>query len=155
MQPNKTPLMKKVFTSSSRSVLMNTFVALVIMALAYGIGYSSGRSVPPAQGVIDARTANTYFKNYYSSASEVNGVIKGFTVDMDQLHAMNQIASQPGDYSGFRVYFGIDANNQPIGMVLGIDGRGNEISTGIMQTNAGVLASCPIACDEASVITQE
>lgn len=130
-------------------------IVVLLLGAVYSLGFSAGNAAPPANTAISSETANVFFKNYYNSARSVNSVIKGFSIDMEQYNAMSQIIQQGRSVSGFKIYFGLDNSNSPLGLVVGVNGNGAEITTMIMSTSAGTLASCPIACDEASAITQE
>lgn len=127
---------------------------LLLLGGAYLSGYGSGSRQSAAER-IDASTANTIFKNYYQSASPVNGIIKGFTIDMAQFSAMTQMKSENPGVAAFTVYFGQDNRGVALGLVVGIDGEGNEMNNTIASTLAGSLSSCPIACDAASAITKD
>jgi hypothetical protein len=143
--------MKNSKTSSIRPFVFG-FLAATMLSGVWILGFSNGTPPPPANAV-ETQTANTYFKNYYNGAQPVNARLKDFTIDMEQYLAMGQIAQQARGVSGFRIYFGKDANQQRIGLVVGVNAQGAEISNMILSTSAGALESCPVACDEASAIT--
>ena len=136
----------------SRKLILGLAITIAF-AGAFAVGYSIGNQAPA--GRIDAVTANSYFKKYYRTATSVSAPLKGFSIDMAQFDAMGQIIQQAHGVRSFRVYFGHDENNSRLGMVVGVDQAGTELSSMILSTSAGTLESCPLVCDEASLITQQ
>ena len=120
--------------------------------------FSSGPGSPAPVGgnvPVSAAVANGYFKNYMASAVSVNQVIKGFTVDKNQLEAMNNIAKENTTLQGFRIYMGRDNNANPVSIVVGIDGKGlDAVNNTIYNTNSPGNP-CPPVCDVASPIIKD
>jgi hypothetical protein len=120
------------------------------LAFTYGPGSSaSGSSIVP----ITATDAHLYFGKYLSGAVSLNQVIKGFTIDKSQLEAMNSIAKENADLTGFRIYMGKDNTSRKIGIVVGVDAAGNDaVKNTIFSTDAPKLSPCPPICDISSPI---
>lgn len=152
MQKNNPNTMKNPMTNGIRPFVFG-FVAATMLSGVWILGFSSGTQ-PPATDPVTPQIANTYFKNYYAGAQPVNARLKGITIDMEQYLAMGQIMQQARGVSGFRIYFGKDGNHQRLGLVVGINAQGSEVNSMIISTSAGTFESCPVACDEASAITQ-
>jgi hypothetical protein len=124
------------------------------------IGLLSFTSAPVAPspvggiGPITVEQANSYVKNYVSDATSINQVIKGFYVDKAQLEAMNNLASENPEFSGFRLYFGKDANGRKVGVVVGVDITGKDaFKNTIFGTDSPNSSPCPPVCDVNSPIT--
>ena len=88
-----------------------------------------------------------------TGAAPFNQVIKGFTVDKPQLDAMNSIAKENQDLTGFRIYFGKDNNGKKIGIVVGVDSSGKDaLKNTIFSTDSPISSPCPPICDVSSPI---
>jgi hypothetical protein len=97
---------------------------------------------------ISVQTANTYFKAYLNDFESVD-TLKAFSINLQQLNAMNLIAKSDPSVNGFRIYMGIDGKT-PVRMVVG---TGSPDKTGLIySTNEVSSGPCPRLCDEASQI---
>ena len=135
------------------------FSGIVVTISFMGLfAFSSGPGSPAPGGgnvPVSVAVANGYFKNYMASAVSVNQVIKGFTVDKNQLEAMNNIAKENTTLRGFRIYMGRDNNANPVSIVVGIDGKGlDAVNNTIYNTNSPGNP-CPPVCDVASPIIKD
>lgn len=112
-------------------------------------------SPAPNAGItpINATAAHVFFNNYIVTAAPFNQVIKGFTIDKVQLEAMNSIARENPELSGFRIYMGKDNNSMNIGIVVGVDNLGKDaVKNTIFQTQGQKMSPCPPVCDVNSPI---
>jgi len=131
-------------------VLTISFMGLFAFSSGPGSSTPGGGNVP-----VSATVANGYFKNYMASAVSVNQVIKGFTVDKNQLEAMNNIAKENTTLRGFRIYMGKDNNANPVSIVVGIDGKGLDAVNNTIYNVNSPGNPCPPVCDVASPIIKD
>ena len=141
------------------SIIIGFFSGIVsavsLMGL-YAFSGAPGSAGSPA-GIIpvSAAVANAYYKNYMAGAVNFNQVIKGFTLDKNQLDAMNNIARENAALTKFRIYMGKDNNGKQIAIVVGVDGRGlDAVSNTIYNTDAPGNP-CPPVCDADSPISKD
>lgn len=133
-----------------------TFLSGVILGIAALGLYSFTATGPdPAfqlQNVtkISAKDAQTLIKNYAGSAVATNGVVKGFALNRDQLAGMNQLAKENPALTGFRVYLGFDDNSNTVGIIVGINSSGQDVTSSIYRSVARGSGPCPTICDGAS-----
>ena len=105
---------------------------------------------------ISSSQANTYFRNYMSTSSSFNGVIKGYTVDKNQLDAMTLLSIENRNLTGFRIYNGKDENSEKMSIVVGIDNEGKDAtSNSIYNTDSPTAQPCPTLCDLSSSIIND
>jgi hypothetical protein len=120
------------------------------------LAFTNGPSSSAPSGGITAITpalANSYVGNYLSRAVSLNQVVKGFTIDKVQLDAMNNIARENTDLTGFRIYLGKDNNANNLGIVVGVDNMGMDaVKNSIFVTASQRLSPCPPICDVSSPI---
>ena len=146
-------------TTNHFSIIIGFFSGIVlavsIMGL-YAFSGAPGSAASPA-GItpVSAAVANAYYKNYMAGAVNFNQVIKGFTLDKNQLDAMNNIARENAALTKFRIYMGKDNNGKQIAIVVGVDGRGlDAVSNTIYNTDAPGNP-CPPVCDADSPISKD
>lgn len=106
---------------------------------------------PPANA-IDVTTAKSYYQKYMANPLQIEA-LSGIAIDMDQLSAINSIRTQVPTARGFRIYYGLDNSSNRIGIVVGIDNMGHDITTNIIQTTRN-YDPCPPICDTPSPILQ-
>lgn len=133
------------------------FVAGVLAGLSiFGLfAFASAPAGPAGSGIvaISKTQAQAYVSNYLSKALPTNAVIKGFTIDKQQVEAMNNIARENPALTGFRIYMGKDNNSAMVGIVVGVDNTGQESLTNtIYSTDSKTLSPCPPICDTQSPI---
>lgn len=104
-------------------------------------------------GPVSSTDANTYFKNYMSSATPLNQVVKGFTIDKTQFDAMSMINQENSALTGFRIYLGKDNNARKVAIVVGVDSYGKDaVGNTIYNTDSQGTNPCPPVCDASSPI---
>ncbi|MDP1621253.1 MAG: hypothetical protein Q8M08_02830 [Bacteroidales bacterium] len=109
----------------------------------------------PTGGIvpITAAEANAFVRNYQADAAPLNKVIKGFTIDKEQLDAMNSIIKENPALTGFRIYLGKNIDARTIGIVVGVDNTGKDaFKNTIFNTDSKNLSPCPPICDVSSPI---
>jgi hypothetical protein len=131
-------------------VLTISFMGLFAFSSGPGSSAPGGGNVP-----VSATVANGYFKNYMASALSVNQVIRGFTVDKNQLEAMNNLAKENTTLQGFRIYMGKDNNAQSISIVVGVDSRGMDAVNNTIYNTNSPGNPCPPVCDVSSPIIKD
>ena len=108
----------------------------------------------PAISKISLSQAKTYFNSYYNNAQPLNAIFKGFTIGSEQLQALDQLAAENPGLSRFRIYLGKDETSAQIGIVVGVDANGQDLSSGSIYRSAAVTSGpCPPICDATSQIT--
>ncbi len=136
-----------------------TFVTGIILgATAIGLFSFTNTSVSaptllPAANKISASEAKILFRNYINSAAPTNGVVKGFAITREHLSALNNLASENPGLPAFRVYMGYDQQVGNVGIVVGVNNAGQDV-TGSIYKAPGGASPCPTICDGASSITQ-
>ena len=108
--------------------------------------------MPQAVSKIGVTEANSLFRGYYSGATTFNGVLKGFTLTKDHLDALNALAKENTSLTTFRVYMGLEPAGGNVGIVVGVNSAGQDITSSIYKA-AGKNSPCPPICDGASSIT--
>jgi hypothetical protein len=104
--------------------------------------------------LIDTIAANTYYHTYHSNPDIID-TLKGFTINLEQFHAMCMIlnADTTGSVHGFRIYMGADSI--PANKVMMVVGTGSPDKTAqIYLTSAAASGPCPFICDTQSPITK-
>ncbi|MEI6900612.1 MAG: hypothetical protein WCL00_12100 [Bacteroidota bacterium] len=112
-------------------------------------------SMPVQPTHIDTTKAQAYYHLYHSNPDSI-GVLKGFTINLEQFRAMCMILQNDttGSVHGFRIYMGADSilTNK----VLIVVGSGSPDKSGdIYSTSAAGAGPCPIVCDSDSPITRD
>ncbi len=134
------------------------FIAGIVSGISMiGLLAFTNSPAPPASGTgvapITQADAHVFFNNYMAAASPLNQIIKGFTIDKTQLEAMNNIARENPDLSGFRIYMGQDNVSRKVGIVVGVDNMGRDaVKNTIYNTESQRLSPCPPVCDVSSPI---
>jgi len=133
-----------------------TFISGIIIGVA-AIGLYSFKSTSDVPQVamqignkISATDAKTLIGNYLGQAVATNQVIKGFAVNKDQLAAMNQLAKENPALTGFRLYIGSDANSASVGIIVGINSSGQDVTSSIYKSSFKSSGPCPTICDATS-----
>ncbi len=145
---------KNQFTLISFTFIAGLFLAATIIGLVAFTNPSP--STPSSTGVskVTLQQATTLARSYTSTATTVNAVVKGFVLTRDQLSALNLLANENQALSLFRIYSGTDANGNRVGVVLGVDAQGSDITSGSIYMANGASSPCPPVCDANSPIDQ-
>jgi hypothetical protein len=101
--------------------------------------------------LITADSANAYFKCYMKSPQSIAQFI-AFTVNLQQLEAMQTLLAQDSTATGFRIYMGIVGDPVAVNMVVATDNAGNDNVSKIYMTRAS--GPCPVLCGKDSPITK-
>ena len=120
------------------------------------LAFTSGPGAPaPGTGTnpVSPTDANLYFKNYLAGAASFNQVIKGFTIDKTQLNAMNSIAAENSNLTGFRIYMGKDNKSLNIAIIVGVNSNGKDAVNNTIYKTDTQTNLCPPVCDAGSQIT--
>jgi len=134
-----------------------TFIAGIMFGIAI-IGFYSftgSASIPnPSEGIsrINADEAKTLFRNYFTTATPSNEVVKGFGINKEQLSALNALANENPDLSSFRIYMGYDNSAGNVSIIVGVNGSGFDQTNSIYRSYAVGSGPCPTICDGESVI---
>lgn len=75
--------------------------------------------------------------------------IKGFTVNLQQLHAMNKLYMENNKLTGFRLYFGIVGDPVDVTIVCGVTDNNDMEETDYVTTRTS-SGPCPVYCDKDS-----
>lgn len=142
---------KKQFT-----LMAVTFIAGIIIGVAtLGLYSFTTTGAPPQTAMslsskITVKDAQYYLKNYASQASPINSIVKGFALNKEQVAAINQLAKENTSLTGFRVYLGFDDNASGVGIIVGINSSGQDVTTSIYKSSLKSSGPCPTICDGAS-----
>jgi hypothetical protein len=130
-------------------LLIGVIIGILIM---YFSGFKPGSccsgfcttGLPPVR-VISTKEAvaaiNCYRKNPVSVDS-----LKGFTVNLEQLHAMNKLFMDNQKLTGFRLYFGIIGDPVDVSIVCGVTENNDQTETNYVSYSRG-SGPCPHFCD--------
>lgn len=136
-----------------------TFAGGLVMGILLISIYSFKSEVPsavptPGNSKISVKDANDMFKRYYSTATSTNARFKGFAINRDEFQAIKTLFSQNDSLDACRVYLGKDKSNKDVRIVVGVNDRGGDMTSGgIYKTPASHSSPCPTICDQASPIT--
>jgi len=136
-----------------------TFISGIVLGVSsMGLfSFTGTTQVPvflPAANKITAQEANALARSYYDKAAPVNEVVRGFSVNKEQLSAMNSLLNENGGLSGFRVYLGFDERSGGVGVVVGVDGSGKDVTNSIYRSSSNGSGPCPTICDVNSNIIE-
>ncbi len=140
------------------SLSVISFVAGMVLGVCALVLYSFSWSTaipanPSAVNKISVSDANTLFRNYYDNATATNSVVRGFAINREQLDALNALSSENSGLAGFRIYLGHDNNSGNVGIIVGVDNDGQDVTNSIYRTASGGSGPCPTICDANSGIT--
>ena len=140
---------KKKITRRYLPFLTGTIFGGLMFGLILIISGSKPDPQPPASA-LDLATAKSFFQRYNALPLQI-GALKGIAIDLDELSAMNSIRAQNAAVRGFRIYCGLDNSSNKVGLVVGFDNLGHDITTNIIQTTRS-YDPCPPICDASSQI---
>lgn len=135
-----------------------TFISGLILGISV-IGlfaFTNISQVPaPLAGVnkISEQDAKVLFRNYFTTATPMNVPVKGFAISKEQLSALNMLANENPGLTAFRIYLGKDNSAGNVGILVGVNGSGMDVTNTIYRAVAGQSGPCPTICDAASTIT--
>jgi len=113
----------------------------------------SAKDLLPVSGplLISVDSANAYFKCYMKTPLSIDS-LKAFSVNLQQLTAMQTLLAHDSTLAGFRIYMGIVGDPTDVNMVVATDGTGNDKASEIYLTSRS--GPCPIMCDKGGPITK-
>jgi hypothetical protein len=105
--------------------------------------------------IIPFKDGRDLFQNYLRNAQYNikvgTTVIRAMSISKDMLSAMNSLQASHPNLAGFRVYVGLDANNQKVGVVVGLNADGTDAtSLELYAADWGYGSPCPPLCDRNS-----
>ncbi len=145
MKMNQFPLLALIFVSG-----------IIISIAALGLlSFTNTNKVPvsnPSFSKISLQEANSLFKGYYNSAHPTDAIVKGYSINRDQLTVLNAL---PAEIPGFQdsEYMGYDRNSGSVAIVVGVNSAGQDVTDSIYWSAAIGSGPCPTICDIDSVIT--
>jgi hypothetical protein len=159
---------KSVLTIKSIVMKMNKFAiagvafilgAISVISFIALVSFTHMSSPTPASGLVttvSATEANTLLKNYLKTAPAAVKQAKGIFLDLQELEALNSLASKDAKLAGFRLYLGKETNGKMVGLVVGVDANNLDlVSKNILKTQSPKTGLCPPVCDQSSTITKE
>jgi hypothetical protein len=152
MKTNNSNPMKKKSNHNTFSFLGGLFLGLTIM-ISLSFTGKVLNPVPPVAAKISLQEAQSFTGRYYDQSTPMNKVIKGFAINKEQLDAMNRLSAENSSLAGFRIYMGLDNNNQPLNIVVGTTSQGSDNAVSIYKTASMLSGPCPTICDNSSTIT--
>lgn len=113
-------------------------------------------SLPP-QGSefspVSTKEANTMHQRYLDGAQPMNMVYRAFTINKNQFEAMKVIGREEAGVYGFRIYPGVDAEKNVVGIIIAVAEGGKEDTTrGVFRASSVNSGPCPDLCDTDSRI---
>ena len=135
-----------------------TFISGIVLGVSaiglFSFTNAGAALVPmPAVAKINVTEANAMFKRYFQNAAPTTAVFKGFALNKEELTALNNLLAENSDLAGFRIYMGKDVTSTAVGIVVGINSAGKDVTTSIYQSAALGTGPCPTICDVNSAIT--
>ncbi len=145
---------KNQFTLMAVTFISGIILGVSVLGL---ISFTGSAVVPaplPAVTKISVQDANTLFKAYYNTATPTNQVVRGFTINKDELSALNSLSAENPGLAGFRIYLGTDNTSGSVGIIVGVGNTGMDVTTSIYRSAAISSGPCPTICDVNSSITR-
>jgi len=131
------------------------FLSFLTGILFSGILFTSyafiNESAPPQDmnyQAVSLENAVALTKEYSKNAQPLNKVFKGFSVNLDQLAAMNKIYQQNQNVSGFRLYSGETRGGDKESIIIGVNANGKDETSGVIYRSPVFDSGpCPTVCD--------
>lgn len=132
--------------------IVTFFSGIAFSFLLFSIYAFTAKSPSPVQQSqvqpITLQDAVQLTKSYTSVAKPLNSVFRAYAINKDQLSAMNQIYDANPNFSGFRIYEGLDNNSNKVEIVVGITSGGDDATGKTMYLTPGSdTGPCPNVCD--------
>jgi hypothetical protein len=125
-------------------LLIGAGITFTVMHL-YGQNYLV---TDPCPSTLTEKQVSSYMKTYLSTAAPSQGILGGFTVDLQQYNAMACLLTHNSQLAGFRMYNGKDNTGAIISMLVGVDKLTNDDRTMFYTVNPGISGPCPPICDK-------
>lgn len=142
------------FTFISFTFLAGILLGATVIGLVAFTNPASSVPLPLGVNRISLQDATTLARTYTSTAPAFNEVVKGFVINKDQLSALNILANENQSLNSFRIYSGTEANGNMVGLILGVDAQGNDVTNGSIYMANGPASPCPPICDLNSPFNQ-
>jgi hypothetical protein len=101
--------------------------------------------------LLSVDSAKAYFKCYMKTPLSIDTLV-AFTVNLQQLQAMQTLLAHNSATKGFRIYFGIVGDPTNVNMVVATDSEGRDVASEVYMTDRA--GPCPDLCDKDSPITK-
>lgn len=117
------------------------------------ISVQSAKDLLPVSGplLISVDSANAYYKCYKKTPLSLDQLV-AFSVNLQQLEAMQTLLAHDSTLAGFRIYFGIVGDPTDVNMVVATDSEGSDKASEIYLTERA--GPCPDLCDKDSPVTK-
>ena len=145
---------KNRLTLTAVTFVSGIILGISVMALVSFTSANPSNPALPGVNKIGLAEAYALFHGYYDNASSTNQVVKGFSISKEQLSAINSLSNENPSLSAFRVYMGYDESAGNVGIVVGVNSTGQDVTNSIYKASGGA-ALCPTICDVASGITRK
>ena len=141
-------------SKSVKSFFTGTLFGIILIS---SLSFFPQDKLPPSAAIITTSQANNYLKAYLLRPFSNVVPPKGVAIDMDQYTTMGILKAANPNVVAFKIYYGIDENNTNVGIVLGMDVNGKDITNGsasgkVYSVTSKKLAPCPPICDAQSPI---
>jgi hypothetical protein len=126
-----------------------SIVAVVLYLVTMGKGSSDLQ-------VLTVEQARQYYSNYHAHALPETEILKGFSfLTADYFQAAASIYGKDEGIVGYRTYMGVDDSGAAIGIMVGVDASGKDMTNDddIIYGVRGSMGPCPNICDSSSPIT--
>lgn len=102
---------------------------------------------------VNTKVAKAMHQRYLDGAQPMNMVYRAFTINKSQFEAMKVIGREETGLFGFRIYPGLDADKNNVGIIIAVTEGGKEDTTrGVFRATSVSSGPCPDLCDTDSQI---
>jgi hypothetical protein len=139
-----------------RNYLLGFLSAAIVSVIMYFVLMGGSGSSNFTQISVDQ--AHKYYLNYYTHATTQQDILKGFTFDSgDYFQSVSALYAHNSAISGYRIYMGFDDSGKEVGILVGINSAGDDMTGGhdLILSVSGKMGPCPNICDNNSPITAE
>ncbi len=134
------------------------YLSGVLTGIVFFVHYSStANDNPQPQGSeyspVNTKVAKAMHQRYLDGAQPMNTVFRAFTINKSQFEAMKVIGREETGLFGFRIYPGLDADKNTVGIIIALTEGGKEDTTrGVFRAGSLNSGPCPNLCDTDSQI---
>ena len=137
-----------------KNYLLGFLSAAIVAVIMYFV--LNGGSGAPNYTSLTVDQARQYYLNYYTHATSQQEILKGFSFDSGEYYeGVSALYSNDEGISGYRIYMGIDESGKQIGILVGVNAAGGDMTGdhNLILGVAGKMGPCPNICDNNSPIT--